>query len=66
METIYKFKGNIEGKEAICNVSECTFQSNKPNVMILPADMCTEESGIIKITKRDFNWLAKNHKIVYK
>lgn len=61
-----KFKGNIEGKQAICNISECIGNSDKPNVMILPADWCEEKNGIIEILKADFEWLSKHKKIVYK
>ena len=66
MEVVYKFKGNIEGDVAICNVSECTKHSSKPNTMILPSEFCREELGDeIHITKRNFNFLEKNGRIIY-
>ena len=67
METYLKFKGNIEGDIAICNVSECTKHSNKPNTMILPAEYCDElVRDEITISKRNHNRLEKTGKIIFK
>jgi hypothetical protein len=67
METYFKFKGNIEGNVAICNVSECTKHSSKPNTMILPAEYCNElVKDEVTISKRDYNRLNKTGKIIFK
>lgn len=67
METQLKFKGNIEGSVAICNVSECTKHSNTPNQMIIPAEYCTElVRDEITISKRNYNRLEKTGKIIFK
>ena len=67
METNYHFRGNIEGKIAICNISECCSHSTKPNEMILPSEFCVENNDCdIVITKRNFNKLEKAGKIIYK
>lgn len=67
METYFKFKGNIEGDVAICNVSECTKHSSKPNTMILPSVFCEEiVKDEVTISKRNYNRLEKICKIIYK
>ena len=67
METYLKFKGNIESNIAICNVSECSKHSSKPNTMILPAKYCRElVKDEITISKREYNRLYKTCKIIFK
>lgn len=67
METYLKFKGNIEGGVAICNISECTKHSSKPNTMILPSEYCNElVKDEITISKRNCNRIEKTGKIIFK
>ena len=66
METTFKFLGNIENGNAICNVAETSQFSNKPIQMIIPSQYCSEEFGdIISIEKKVFNRLKRNGSIQY-
>jgi len=67
METILHFRGNIEGDFAVCNISEPSKHSTKPNEMYIPAEFCSEHSDCeIHVSKRHFNRLEKAGKITYK
>ena len=68
MKTKLYFKGNIEGDYAVCNITELSKHSNKPNVMFLPSAHCVEymEDCEIEISLSDFNKLEKKGVIIYK
>jgi len=63
--TFFKFLGNIENDNAICNVSEnCQF-STKPTTMTIPAQYCTEVDDTIIIDKKVFNRLKRANVIKF-
>ena len=66
MGTIFKYKGNIEGEVAVCNISTCSKDDHGPNRMFIPKEYCTEINGEIHIAKKAFNRINKKGLITYK
>ena len=68
MKTKLYFKGYIDGDYAICNITELSKHSNKPNIMLLPSANCVEhvEDCEIEISLSYFNKLEKKGVIIYK
>ena len=65
-EIYFKFNGNIENNIAVCNISECSKYSDKPNIMMFDASYCTESDGTIYISKKQFLAIDKKKLITYK
>ncbi len=66
MNYYFKFQGNIEDGNAICNIAENFQFSTKPVKMIIPSTYCTESNDVISIERKVFNKLKRDNLIEYR